>query len=309
LGVIVEAELDIVPNTRVMRINVKLRTADYLEYFRSRVRDDRDAVFHNADLYPPHFTRLRVVTWIRTDRQPDDARRLMSPRDGYPLHRYLLWAITETPFGKWRRERIVDPILYCTSPVHWRNYEAGYDVAELEPVSRARRTYVLQEYFVPVARFDEFVPRMAEILERHRVNVINVSVRHALPDLGSLLSWAREEMFAFVLYYKQRVRRNARERVAVWTRELIEAAIAAGGTYYLPYQVHATAEQFHRAYPRARELFGLKRRYDPGYRFRGALWDAYYGPTVATAASEKPMPASGSDFHAVCDTAVSQDAF
>lgn len=309
LGVIVEAELDVVPNTCVMRTNVKLRTADYLEYFRSRIRDDRGAVFHNADLYPPHFESLRAVTWIRTDRQPDDARRLMSPRDGYPLHRYLLWAITETPFGKWRREHIVDPIVFCTSPVHFRNYEAGYDVAELEPVSRARRTYVLQEYFVPVPRFDEFVPRMAEILGRHRVNVINVSVRHALPDLGSLLAWAREEMFAFVLYYKQRVRRNARERVAVWTRELIEAAIATGGTYYLPYQVHATAEQFHRAYPRAREFFALKRRYDPDYRFRGALWDAYYGPTVVTAAAEKPMPASGSDFHAVYDSAENQDAF
>ena len=49
----------------------------------------------------------------------------------------------------------------------------------------------------------------------------------------------------------------------MWTRELIDAVLAVGGTYYLPYQPHATAEQFHRAYPRAKELFALKRKLDP----------------------------------------------
>jgi len=308
LGIIAEAELELVPNTRVRRRNLKLANRDYLAHFRAEVRDSGKAVFHNADLYPPHYQRLRAVTWEEeAAARPDDSRRLMPPREGYPVHRYLMWAITETPFGKWRREFLVDPLVYLGSPVHWRNYEAGYDVAELEPVGREARTYVLQEYFVPVARFEEFVPKMAAILRRHRVNAVNVSVRHARPDPGSLLAWAREEVFAFVLYYKQRVRRSARERVAVWTRELVEAAIDCGGTYYLPYQIHATAEQFHRAYPRARELFALKRRLDPDYRLRGALWDAYYAPTLVP---EPSMAANtASDFHVVYDAVGSRDRF
>ena len=121
------------------------------------------------------------------------------------------------------------------------------------------------------------------ILRRHRVNVVNISVRHAIGDAGSLLAWARGETFAFVLYYKQRTRDNARNRVAVWTRELIDAALSVGGTYYLPYQPHATPEQFHLAYPRARELFALKRRLDPDYRLRNSLWDKYYRPTLPEA--------------------------
>src|SRR5207249_8685248 len=48
----------------------------------------------------------------------------------------VLWAITETPYGTWRREFIFDPLLFFRQKVHWRNYEAGYDVAELEPASR-----------------------------------------------------------------------------------------------------------------------------------------------------------------------------
>jgi hypothetical protein len=229
--------------------------------------------------------------------------RLQPHRRSYPLENYFLWAVSETPFGKWRREFLIDPVLYLFPKVHWRNYEAGYDVAELEPPSRRHRTYVLQEYFVPVGSFDEFVPKMAEILQRHRVNALNVSVRHAFADPGSLLAWAREETFAFVLYYKQRTRDNARERVAVWTRELIDATLAVGGTYYLPYQPHATPEQFHRAYPRAKELFALKKKLDPDYKLRNTLWDKYYAP------SSSPLPARNSEFHAIYGDTKWHDAF
>jgi FAD/FMN-containing dehydrogenase len=312
LGVIVEAELDLAANERVERVAVKLPTARYLQHFRQAVRDDPRAVFHNADLYPPHYTRARAVTWRTTDQPVTVPYRLQPIRKADPVARYFLWAISETPLGKWRREFLVDSLLYRGRRIHWRNYEAGYNVAELEPVSRERRTYVLQEYFVPVDGFDAFVPRMAEILRRHRVNMINISVRHALPDPGALLAWARQEVFAFVMYHKQRTRENAKRRVAVWTRELIDAALQAGGTYYLPYQPHATPEQFHRAYPRARELFTLKRCLDPDFRFRNVLWDKYYAPTLTPLSAPQgkdTMPPTDSIFHAVYDETRWQDDF
>jgi FAD/FMN-containing dehydrogenase len=281
LGVIVEVELDLADNVRVKRVATKLSSQAYLDHFRDKVRASPDVVFHNADLYPPRYDRARSVSWVRTEEAVTQPRRLHAGGAGYPLERYFVWAVTETPLGKWRREHIIDPLLYWPRKVHWRNFEASYDVAELEPAARKHTTYVLQEYFVPVERFGEFVPRMAEILQRHRVNALNVSVRHAQADPGSLMAWARGETFAFVLYYKQRTRDNAKNRVAVWTRELIDAAIACGGCYYLPYQPHATPEQFHAAYPRAHELFALKRRLDPAFRFRNVLWDTYFAPTLA----------------------------
>lgn len=307
LGVIVEAELELAENTRVERVQKKLPRADYPAHFRSQVRDAPGAVFHNGDLYAPHYEAVRSVTWLETKRPVTTPYRLQPHRRSYPLERYFLWAISETPLGKWRREFLVDPLLYLRSKVHWRNYEAGYDVAELEPPSRRRRSYVLQEYFVPVERFSDFAARMAEIFRRHRANVLNVSIRHAMPDPGSLLAWARGEVFAFVVYHKQRTRPNARERVAVWTRELIDAVLEAGGAYYLPYQPHASEAQFHAAYPRARELFALKAKLDPGYRLRNALWDKYYAPSL----QPRPEPAPlASEFHAVYGGDVSwSDAF
>jgi len=305
LGVIVEAELDLAENTRVERSAVKMPTSQYTAWFKTNVRDTGDVVFHNADLYAPHYTSVRSVSWRETKKPVTTPYSLQQYRRLYPLENYFLWAVTETPFGKWRREFLIDPWLYLLPKVHWRNYEAGYDVAELEPGSRKRRTYVLQEYFVPVERFDEFVPKMAEIFRRHRANVLNVSVRHALPDPGTYLAWARKETFAFVVYYKQRTRQNARERVAVWTRELIDAVLSVGGTYYLPYQPHATVEQFHRAYPRARELFALKGKMDPQYRLRNVLWDKYYEQSRDVSFVKN----NASEFHGVYSDPKWHDAF
>jgi FAD/FMN-containing dehydrogenase len=320
IGVIVEAELDLVTNCRVERRSQTMATRDYWKWFDASVRGNARAIFHNADLYPPHYERARAVTWFETDRAATTKSRLQPLRSAYLLEKYFMWAISETPFGKTRREHLIDPLLYLSSKVHWRNFEAGYDAAELEPIDRSSRTYVLQEYFIPVERLDEFVPKMARILNLHRVNAVNISIRHALGDPGTTLAWARGETFAFVLYHKQRTRENARERVAVWTRELIDAVLECGGTYYLPYQPHATHEQFHRAYPRARDLFEQKRRLDPDYRLRNVLWDKYYAPTLAAAPTVSAMapvaagavPAAqavNSLFHTIYDDTVQRDRF
>jgi len=304
IGIIAEVELELVPNTRVERRSMKMRTADYLGWFDANVRGRKQAVFHNADLYPPHYTRARAVTWYETD-LPATSPRLQPLHRAYLAELYFLWSVSETPLGKFRREYLLDPLLFMGKKIHWRNYEAGYDTAELEPVARDRRTYVLQEYFVPCERLMEFVPKMAAVLAKHKVNTINISIRHASPDPGTVMAWARGETFAFVLYYKQRTRDNAKERVGVWTRELIDAVLSCGGTYYLPYQLHATHEQFHKAYPRAQELFDLKRKLDPGYRLRGALWDKYYAPTL----QEEGKQAASSLFHSVYGSAREADKF
>lgn len=278
IGIIVQAELELADNLAIKRVDKKMAVTEYKDYFFKNIRDDAKAVFHNGDIYPPKYKKLRAVTWIETDEKPTVKTRLMPLKESYPLERYFLWSFTETPLGKWRREYLIDPLLFRGKKIHWRNYEAGYDVAELEPRSRTDSTYVLLEYFVPVNRFEEFEKAMAEIFIRFNVNVLNVSIRHAKADPGTYLAWAREEVFAFVVYYKQRTDAASKNAVAVWTRELADAVIAVSGAYYLPYQVHPTAEQFHKAYPDANKLFALKAKLDPGNKFRNTLWDTYYQP-------------------------------
>jgi FAD/FMN-containing dehydrogenase/uncharacterized membrane protein YhaH (DUF805 family) len=276
VAIIATVEFDLVDNIPVKRVFKTMKTEVYKKFFFENIRENKEIVFHNADLYPPQYLNARAVSWVKTDEKPTVKTRLMPLSEAYPIERYFINAFSKSNFGKWRREHIIDPLLFLSKKIHWRNYEAGYDVAELEPESRKRSTYVLQEYFIPVDKFDDFSEQMKEIFQRFDVNVLNVSIRHAQKDTGSLLAWAKEEVFAFVIWYKQRTNEVEKGKVAVWTRELIDASIALEGSYYLPYQAHATSEQFHKAYPNAQKLFALKEKLDPNFKFRNVIFDTYY---------------------------------
>ncbi len=279
IGVIVEATLRLADNANVERRTHAMPITQYGSYFRQHIRDSRSAIFHNVDLYPPAYTTAQSVTWSETTRPLTVSERFVPRARPSLMDQLMLYVVSEVPGGKRIRSALYDPWLYRNQPVTTRNHEASYDVLELEPRSRETSTYVLQEYFVPVARLDEFVPKMRRILNEHEVNALNLSIRHARPDPGSLMAWAREEMFCFVLYYKQDTTPESRAHVARWTRELIDAVLSVNGTYYLPYQPHATHAQFRRAYPRFEEFVSLKARVDPHYRFRNTLWDTYLPPT------------------------------
>lgn len=276
LGVITEVELDLVANVTMEREIHRMPIADYPSFFNDQVRGNEQAILHNADLAPPRFDQATAVTWRTSDKALTVADRLVAPGQSYALNQTLMWSVTRLPGGPLIRSEVIDPLRYLNHPVVRRNYEASADVASLGPIATRNSTYALQEYFVPVTQFNAFVTQMAAILQAHEVDAVNISIRHAPGDSESFMSWAREEVFSFVLYYWQHVDVADREEVGVWTRKLVHAALSLGGTYYLPYQLHATQEQFSRGYPDARRLFALKAQVDPGKRFRNKLWDKYY---------------------------------
>ncbi|WKL55855.1 FAD-binding oxidoreductase [Asticcacaulis sp. ZE23SCel15] len=278
VGVIVEATLNLTDNVPVERVAARMKVTDYKAWFFENIRGSKTAVFHNATLYPSEYSDLNVITISTTDKSVDIPDRLAPPNPAGGVKRSLIAWLSNGALGKQVKQYIYDPAIYTKPRVAWRNYEASMDVASIEPASREKATYVLQEYFIPVEHFDEFVPRLRTILSDRKVNVLNVSIRHALPDKDTLLSWAPTEVFSIVIYYQQGTTEADKQVVGAWTRELIGAALDNGGRYYLPYQIHATREQFLKAYERAPEYFELKQRVDPNYKFRNKLWEAYYRP-------------------------------
>ena len=273
LGVVTEVELDLAPNTRIARAVAAVPLDDYPDWFQANVLGKDGVVMHNADLVPPDFDAPLAITWSRTDLPLTDTRRLVPEGLDYRREQNLIWSATELPGGDALRERYMTRRLLGEPRVVMRNCEASLDVASIEPRTRRVSTYLLQEYFVPVGAFRPFAARMRAILRAADAGVLNVSIRHAAADTTSLMRWADQDMFCFVLYHKQRTWQDA--RAAAWTRALIDAALDHGGRYYLPYRLHATRRQFARAYPQAERFAAIKRDVDPGNRFRNLLWDRY----------------------------------
>ena len=276
IGVITEVTLKLATNEKVERKTTTLEAKDYKKHFFTNIRDNKNVVFHNADLYPPDYDTLRDVSWYVTDKDVTIDERLIPTDREYTLLPRLIPVVSSMPFGKALREHVIDPLYYSEERIAWRNWEASYDVRELGEGDRKSKTYVLNEYFIPVNNIDSFIPKMREVFQKHNVDVINVSIRHALPDPGSYLAWAREEVFAFVVYYRQGTTEEDKKQVAQWTREMTDQILSENGAYYLPYQPHATLEQFKKAYPQADKYFAIKKKVDPNNRFQNKLWEKYY---------------------------------
>jgi len=277
IGIITDVTLKLETNTNVKQHNKKMGVREYLSTLENITEDER-SIFHNADIYPPHYNRVNSVTWVSTEEETTEKKRLQEVKKFYPLEMYALWAVSSTPFGPLRREHLYDTLIFAKKRVFKRNYEASYDVAELEPLTRKRSTYVLQEYFIPKENAQNFIEKVAKVFREYDANILNISIRHSVANEDSLLSWSRSEVLAFVVYYKQGTSQKEKDAVAVWTRRAIQAAIEEKGAYYLPYQPHATKEQLMRAYPNFEKFAQKKRKYDKNYKFRNVLFDKYiYG--------------------------------
>lgn len=275
IGVITEATLQLVDNVKVERFKKVMNVEEYKTYFDESIRNNKDVVFQNGNLYPPNYDKLMSVSWVKTTKPLTDTERLIADDESYWLESRLSGVVSWGNSGKWIREYTIDPLFYSNKIVRWRNKEASYDVRELEPSSRDKETYVLQEYFIPVDNIKSFIPKMSAVFQSNNVNVINVSLRHALPDYESYLSWANKEVFAFVIYYEQKTNQEAKDKVKKWTLEMTDAILSEKGTWYLPYQPHASIEQFQKGYPNSTKYFALKKKLDPGQRFTNKLLDKY----------------------------------
>ncbi len=272
VGVISEVELHLDENFAIERSADRVLLEDYADWFIEKIRADRTVLLHNADLTPPNFDKPFAVTWRKSNKPVNVQKRLRLVDQVDRSMQAGIWAMTELPAG--HKLRSVVQKEQETAQVVWRNYEASLDVRELEPTTRKISTYVLQEYFIPISAFRRYVFDLSKLMQTLSTHTLNISIRHCKADSESLMSWAKEDVFCFVVYYKQRMNPRGVTDVAQWTRAMIDLALRHGGTYYLPYQPHASQFQFERAYPEVSALRKLRKELG-AQRLSNSMWERY----------------------------------
>ncbi len=123
--------------------------------------------------------------------------------------------------------------------------------------------------------FGEFVEACQDVIPSSYQELLNITLRFVDTDKDSVLAYAAEPRIAAVMLFSQEMSLRGEDDMARMTEALIERTLAIGGTYYLPYRLHATDAQFQRGYARAAEFAGRKREVDPELVFTNALWNRY----------------------------------
>jgi FAD/FMN-containing dehydrogenase len=168
-------------------------------------------------------------------------------------------------------------------PPEWKlvdlNTETNKSVWDIpKPKELDGAVFTLQEYFIPRANANGFLRSLALFSNQSSApTILNLSIRGIRQDRKTILSWAQHNGYSFVIACAHEPSLN--EAVGEWTRGLIDIALRYRGSFYLPYQLHATCDQFKRAYPRFNEWRAIKAKYDPTNRFRNKLWEKYMACT------------------------------
>jgi FAD/FMN-containing dehydrogenase len=281
LGIILDVDLRIGPNEcyrsehRVVPVDAFV--SEFIRTVKSERHDeDVGLAYGRLCVVPGEKTFLRKAILTVFRRHGADLSGLSAQAaDRKPVRRAIYRAQLGSVAGKrfrWWLETLVSENLSSSriSRNQVLNEEAG-----VYREYNADRTDILHEYFVPPERFADFLDRARAIVPRYKADLLNVTVRHVLEDRDTFLRYADREQYAFVMLFNQERSDAGDDDMRALTRELVDAALACEGRYYLPYRLHATPDQFARAYPQAAEFFDLKRRYDPGELFQNRFYAEY----------------------------------
>jgi FAD/FMN-containing dehydrogenase len=277
-GVILEADIAVVPNVLFRKPNfASVPTAHYATSFAERVYGAGSTVemaYGRLSVEPGSFLDDAILATFAP--VPDTRGDVLPlpPATNREISRAVFRNSVNSEAGKtvrWFLEREAVP---------WLADEISRNSILNEPAAvYANRTQettdILHEYFVPQARLSEFVGHAKEIIRRTQGNLLNVTVRDVRRDRCTVLTYANEDVFGLVMAFLQDRTDDGEQRMRVMARELVEASIATGGSFYLPYRIHATADQLRRAYPAWITAMQAKDRYDPKHVFRNGLYEAY----------------------------------
>ena len=277
-GIILDLDIGIVENQLLKPTLVKMPAEEFAAYFIKQATDPKvKMAYGRLEVARKTFFREAVAISYRPEPTPEDG--LPKVDDG-GIVSYISRKVYRAQIGsewakrqRWRIESSIAPSL--SSGVATRNSLMAEPVANLASDDKSR-TDILHEYFVPPEQFPQFVESCRSIIPPSHLEFLNVTLRYVAPDPESVLAYAPTTRIAAVMSFSQRRSEADEDEMRNVTKALIDAAYKAGGSFYLPYRLHATTDQLTSVYPETSRFVQRKRHYDPGLIFRNLMWDQYF---------------------------------
>ncbi len=278
-GIILDLVVEMVPNVLLAPTFKEMPAERFGEQFVAAIENDPSVKMAYGRLSVARKDFLRDALMITYQPQPTPEGGLPSATAGgfmSNISRDIYRAQVGRDMMKharWFAETVVGPSV--SSGLATRNSLMNEPVSNLASSDRSR-TDILHEYFVPPERFGEFVEACRDVILRSQQEFLNVTLRYVKPDLTSFMAFAPTRRIAAVMSFSQKISPEAETDMLQMTEELIDRVAAIGGSFYLPYRLHARRDQVEKVYSRTPEFVARKRHYDPGLLFRNHMWDAYF---------------------------------
>lgn len=274
-GIILDARLYITGNEQYRREQHVVPFEEALSTFdrEFRGRDNIQMVYARMNIAEDGFLENVILNGFRRQEEHNIAA-VKDPGSKY-FQRAVFRGSAHSDYGKKVRWAFETKIARFNNESVFTRNQLLNDGAEIFENRSSSTTDILHEYFIPREQAVAYIKALQKIIPEHGANLLNVTIRAVNEDSDTMLRYADQPMIAFVMLFVQERNREGEECMRVLTQDLITTALYHQGRYYLPYRLHATKEQFHLAYPQAREFFAKKREYDPDELFQNRFYITY----------------------------------
>jgi FAD/FMN-containing dehydrogenase len=276
-GIILDADLRVVPNEKYQIERVSVSSADYSKVLAQKTADGKDIamVYGRLRVTSQNFLQDGIINIFHRLPETNSPVSVLGEPSSRELQRLIFRGSVGNEYGKelrWNAEKYFSSEL--SGSVFDRN-EILYEPSDWFSDHSTNSTDILVECFVPPGQFGAYVEEMRKIIPANQADLLNVTVRDVNQDPDTFLRYADKNMLSLVMLFSQKRDAEGEQRMSKLTQDLVAAALRHDGCYYLPYRLHATPEQFAQAYPQAKDFFALKRKYDPDGLFQNEFYLKY----------------------------------
>lgn len=277
-GVILDVDL-LLTEDELYKVSVDESDVDhYTDYFIRKVKGNPDIHMHLARLSTAPETFLSdmyAINYVIDREEKLEDYHSLSSRESGVLPAKLLFSMNRSiPWAKDWFWELQKSFFLSKEQVVSRN-NALRSESQFMEYSAAGKNDVLQEYFIPMTAYADFIHSIKPIVEEEKLNLLNVTVRYVEHDEGAVLSYAKEDMFALVCLFHVPLNEAGQQRTKQGIQRILDEIIKVKGSYYLPYAPYPSREQFQAVYLRSDEFFSKKDIYDPEHRFMNYFYEDY----------------------------------
>jgi FAD/FMN-containing dehydrogenase len=273
-GIVLDVKLKVVENEALQYKYIRLSPQKYVNYYKKYISENPNVnlVFGRLRISDKHFLEEATLNFFE---KVEAAIPALPNKKSSETQRLVFRGSVNSEYGKrlrWDLETSMNKV--SKNEIYSRNELLNDHVSLIENKDTSS-TDLLQEYFIPERNFNQFIKDMKPILRNSKIDLLNITIRGVHQDNDSYLSYARENVFGFVLLFNQKKTDKQEAEMKKLTNQLLEVALKNDGTFYLPYRLHIDKDKMRKSYRNADKFFQLKLRYDPTELFNNKFYEHY----------------------------------
>lgn len=258
-GIIYEVTLRIIPNCNVKLSTYKLNINNFTKNYLHIVSDEKIKI---------KFARINLLNFddikLYVFRQQNEEKKVISNLSLQPteltktqqlLYKWLLPTTIGLKIKNYIEDKTQTAIdLKQNTTINELLYVSASTLNNIySPLVKLNITHILNEYFIPVENFENWMNSIATYFEMCKSNdckLLNITIRFVRYDNISFLKYAKyDKMFAFVFYFRIVNTTLCENKLKKITYDLVNMCLNNDGTFYLPYKIHYSKAQLLQAYP------------------------------------------------------------